>query len=248
VLQAARGFTGLSGRDCVSMLTNARSSAPMAPHSFGIKHFRLRKCDSVDTRLVKEDQLHFHVYRTVVKNSIFRLLNATAMFSPDEILEKARTSKFYLNILNWSLSRTIPFNKPHGFRVLEVDSYRLKTLMPYRKSNFNHIRGLHACGLATISEFTTGFLLISSLDMKKYRIIMQRLEMDYHYQGKMDATAEFTISNQWLDEHVVKPLEVQESVVVPCEVKIHDVKGNHLTTGKVYWQIKAWSKVKTKVA
>lgn len=170
------------------------------------------------------------------------------MLNPNEILEKAKSSSFYRKILNWSLSRMIPFNKPHGFEVLEIEDFRIKTLMPYKKSNFNHIRGLHACGLATISEFTTGFLLLSSLDMKKYRIIMQRLEMEYHYQGKMDATAEFEISKEWIDEQVVKPLSSQESVVIPCEVKIHDIKGNHLTTGKVFWQIKDWAKVKTKVS
>jgi hypothetical protein len=168
------------------------------------------------------------------------------MFNADEILKKSRTSSFYKGLLNWSLARMIPFNKPHGFKVIEVEEFRLKTLMPYKRSNFNHIRGLHACGLATISEFTTGFLLLSSLDMKKYRIIMQRLEMDYHYQGKMDATAEFIISKEWLEENVIKPLQNLEAVVVPCEVKIHDVKGNHLTTGKVFWQIKDWAKVKTK--
>jgi acyl-coenzyme A thioesterase PaaI-like protein len=168
------------------------------------------------------------------------------MFEPTKILEKAKHSSFYLMVLNWSMNRMVPFNKPHGFRILEIADYRLKTLMPYRKSNFNHIRGLHACGLATISEFTTGFLLLSSLDMKKYRIIMQRLEMNYHYQGKMDATAEFAISKEWLDEKVINPLKTQEAVVVPCEVKIHDIKGNHLTTGTVYWQFKDWANVKTK--
>jgi acyl-coenzyme A thioesterase PaaI-like protein len=168
------------------------------------------------------------------------------MFSAAKILEKAKHSSFYLWLLNRSLNRMIPFNKPHGFEVVEIDDYRLKTRMPYRRSNFNHIRGLHACGLATISEFTTGFLLISSLDMKKYRIIMQRLEMNYHYQGKMDATAEFIISKEWLQENVIGPLEKQEAVVVPCEVKIHDVQGNHLTTGTIFWQIKDWARVRTK--
>ena len=76
---------------------------------------------------------------------------------------------------------------------------------------------------------------------------MQRLEMDYHYQGKMDAFAEFVISKEWLHENIVNPLHTQVAVVVPCEVKIHDSKGNHLTTGKVFWQIKSWSKVKTKL-
>ena len=168
------------------------------------------------------------------------------MFDSAKILQKAKHSSFYLMVLNWSLNRMIPFNKPHGFKVVEIGDYHLKTLMPYRRRNFNHIRGLHACGLATISEFTTGFLLLSSLDMKKYRIIMQRMEMNYHYQGKMDATAEFIISKEWLNDNVVKPLQTQEAVVVPCEVKIHDVKGNHLTTGIIFWQFKEWAKVKTK--
>jgi acyl-coenzyme A thioesterase PaaI-like protein len=137
------------------------------------------------------------------------------MIDATKILEKAKHSSFYLKVLNWSLNRMIPFNKPHGFRIIEIGDFRLKTIMPYRRSNFNHIRGLHACGLATISEFTTGFLLLSSLDMKKYRIIMQRLEMNYHYQGKMDAVAEFIISKEWLEEKVILPLKSQEAVVVP---------------------------------
>jgi acyl-coenzyme A thioesterase PaaI-like protein len=168
------------------------------------------------------------------------------MFDPARIIEKAKHSAFYLRLLNWSLDRMIPFNKPHGFKILEIGDFHLRTKIPYRKKNFNHIRGLHACALATISEFTTGFLLVSKLDGKKFRLIMQRLEMDYHYQGKMDAMAEFSASEHWLEEKIYLPLKNQDAVVVVCEVKINDVKGNHLTTGQVYWQIKNWEKVKTK--
>lgn len=164
-----------------------------------------------------------------------------------KIIEKAKTSSIYLKVLNWSLNRMVPFNKPHGFKILTIGDDHLKTLIPYKKKNLNHIRGLHACALATISEFTTGFLLVSKLDPKKFRLIMQRLEMDYHYQGKMDATAEFSTTTSWLNENIYHPLESQEAVIVSCEIKIHDVQGNHLTTGKVYWQIKNWSNVKTKV-
>jgi hypothetical protein len=120
-------------------------------------------------------------------------------------------------------------------------------LIPYRRKNLNHIKGLHACALATVSEFSTGFLLLTKLDSKKYRIIMQRLEMDYHYQGKMDAFAEFALTEDWLRNSIYDPLEVQPAVVIPCEIKVIDVRGNHLTTGKVYWQIKDWQKVKTKI-
>lgn len=168
------------------------------------------------------------------------------MLDPNKLVEKAKTSSFYRGILNFALDRMIPFNKPHGFKIVDVSDYSLKTLLPYRRKNFNHIRGIHACAMATVSEFTTGFLLISRLDAKKYRLIMQRLEMDYHYQGKMDAFASFAISEEWLKEKIYQPLLQQESVIIPCEVKIHDSKGNHLTTGKVFWQVKDWAKVKTK--
>lgn len=170
------------------------------------------------------------------------------MFEPAKILEKAKKSSFYRGLLNLSLDRMIPFNKPHGFAVVEIGEHSIKTKIPYKRRNWNHIQGLHACALATLSEFTTGFLLVTKLDAKKYRLIMQKLEMNYHYQGKMDAFATFSVSENWLTDQVIKPLQELDAVLVVCEVKIHDVKGNLLTTGFVHWQIKDWSKVKTKVA
>ncbi|HEX5171144.1 MAG TPA: DUF4442 domain-containing protein [Cyclobacteriaceae bacterium] len=169
------------------------------------------------------------------------------MMNLNNAVEKAKHSSLYRTILNWSLDRMIPFNKPHKYRILEIGDHHIKMLLPYRRKNFNHIKGLHACALATVSEFTTGFMLLSRLDSKKYRLIMQRLEMDYHYQGKMDAIAEFSLSDDWMKDHIYDPLRDQASVTVQCEIKIVDVKGSHLTTGKVYWQIKDWQKVKTKI-
>jgi acyl-coenzyme A thioesterase PaaI-like protein len=161
-------------------------------------------------------------------------------------IERAKHSKFYLWLLNQGLSRMIPFNKPHGFTITEIGDYNIKLLLPYKRKNLNHIRGLHACALATISEYTTGLLLISKLGFDTYRIIMQRLEMDYHYQGKMDATAQFSISKEWLDQYICEPLKSQDSATVICEINIYDLKSNHLTTGRVHWQIKEWKRVKTK--
>ena len=169
------------------------------------------------------------------------------MINPFKLVEKAKYSAFYLTILNWSLDRMIPFNRPHGFRIVSMTDNAIKTKIPYKQKNFNHIRGLHACALATISEFTTGFLLITRLDGRKYRIIMKRIEIDYHYQGKMDAYAVFEISPDWLKEHIYEPLQNHDSTVVTCEVKIYDEQSHHLTTGKVFWQIKDWQTVKTKV-
>ena len=167
------------------------------------------------------------------------------MLDAAKILEKAKRSSFWLWFLNINHPRMVPFNRPHKFEIVSFSDHHLKVRLPYRRSNLNHIRGLHACALATVSEFATGFLLLSRLDASKYRMIMQRIEMDYHYQGKMDAFAEFSLTNEWLAEYIITPLQSADAVVVPCTVKIHDARGNHLTTGKVFWQFKNWSKVKT---
>ncbi len=168
------------------------------------------------------------------------------MSTAAKILEKAKHSSFWLWVLNQAHARQVPFNRSHHFEIVEFTDTHIKVRVPYRRSNLNHIRGLHACALATLSEFATGFLLLSRLDASKYRMIMQRIEMDYHYQGKMDAFAEFAVPDAWMHEMILDPLSAADAVVVPCVVKIHDAHGNHLTTGKVYWQFKNWSKVKTK--
>jgi hypothetical protein len=186
----------------------------------------------------------------VLKKVIFPLTSEVLrkLMDLNRYIDRARTSSFHLWVLNFGLNYVVPFNKPHGFEVITISDFAVKTKIPYKKKNFNHIRGLHACALATISEFTTGLLLLYRLGSGKYRLIMQRLEMEYHYQGKMDAYAEFVISKEWLDQHIFDPLKNQDAVVIPCEIKIYDTAGNHLTTGKVFWQIKNWDKVKTKLS
>lgn len=165
----------------------------------------------------------------------------------EKILLRARQSSFWRAILNLWLNRLIPFNRPHGFTIEKLGDDFLQIRLPYRRSNFNHIKGLHACALATLAEFTTGFMLVQKLDARKYRLIMKKLEMMYHFQGKSDAFARFEITDNWLDDNVIKPLQNQEAVEVICEVPVYDIQRNHLATGKVCWHIKPWHAVKTKV-
>ena len=63
---------------------------------------------------------------------------------------------------------------------------------------------------------------------------------DYDLIGEALGTA--------LEKEIYTPLKTQDAVVLPFEVKIYDAQKNHLTTGKIFWQIKEWQKVKTKVA
>jgi acyl-coenzyme A thioesterase PaaI-like protein len=162
------------------------------------------------------------------------------------ITEKAKHSAFHLWMLNFFFNRFVPFNLPHKFEITSIEGDRVTTLLPYRKRNLNHVKGLHACALATLTELTSGFMLAVKLDPTKYRLILRRLEMDYFYQGKMDAISEFTLTPEWMKANIYDPLQTTDAVDIIAEVKIFDVKGNQLTLGKAHWQVKDWAKVKTK--
>ena len=165
----------------------------------------------------------------------------------NSIIEKAKHSKFQLKLFNMGLNRMIPFNRPHGFKVVEIADVKIRTCLPYKKKNLNHIKGLHACALATLCEFTTGLYLISKMGFTEYRIILNNLSIDYQYQGKTDVFAEFSLSDKWIEENIVEPLKSEESVLINCPVEIFDTNENLVCSAMVEWQLKEWKKVKTKV-
>ncbi|MCX2742863.1 YiiD C-terminal domain-containing protein [Mangrovivirga sp. M17] len=167
------------------------------------------------------------------------------MLNQDQLFEKAKSSSLYRKILNSVLYKMVPFNKPHRFQIDKIDDDSITVKLPYIKRNFNHIKGVHACALATVSEFSSGALLLRKLG-RKYRIILQKLEMEYHYQGKSDCYATFSVDDNWLKENVFSPLESEEKIVVPCIVKTFDSDENLISTATIKWQIKSWDKVKTK--
>lgn len=169
------------------------------------------------------------------------------MLDPERILDKAKSSRVHLWLLNRMLARMIPFNSGHGYTITHIDDDEVRCTLPLKRRNLNHIRGLHACALATLAEFTTGFRLLTRLGMTRYRIIMQKIEMEYFYQGKTDALAAFRTDDGWLEENVLQPLQHDDAVVVQCEIEIHDAEQNHLCTGRVSWQVKEWDKVRLRI-
>ncbi|HMT27763.1 MAG TPA: DUF4442 domain-containing protein [Bacteroidia bacterium] len=148
--------------------------------------------------------------------------------------------------MNFVLSRSIPFNAPHGFKIVSIKPGETKIILPYRRSNLNHVKGIHACALATLCEYTTGMTLISKISEEKYRIILKSLRLEYHYQAKMNVSAEFNISDEFIEQKIYGPLLSTDAVFLELEIKIHDNQSNHICTGFVNWQIKKWEKVKGK--
>jgi acyl-coenzyme A thioesterase PaaI-like protein len=168
------------------------------------------------------------------------------MLNFNSIIQKARTSAFYLWLLNIVSARTIPFNKPHQLRITSLTQHSINVTGKYTRFNKNHLNGIHACLLATLCEYCTGFLLITNFDSSQYRLILKTLKMDYVYQAKSNVYAVFEINDEYINT-IKTELKTNGVTETTCEIKIVDEAKNHICTGYITWQIKEWSKVKTKV-
>ena len=163
------------------------------------------------------------------------------------LVEKAKRSKFYLWLLNIVLLRTVPFNNPHKLRVVSITEDEVSICAAYTKNNLNHIKGIHACLLATLCEYVTGLSLLLHLSPKEYRIILKNISMTYHYQAKSDVFVKFKIDKKALQENILNPLKTNDAIFREFSIDVYDANNNHICTGLINWQIKAWEKVKMQI-
>ena len=163
------------------------------------------------------------------------------------LTSRAKGSPFWLWVLNRALGWTIPFNRPHGFELLEIGENVIKTTASYKRINHNHVRGIHACAIATVAEFSAGFLLLTKLDPKRYRLIMSRIEVEYLYQAKERIISESSLAPEILDEAIYKPLQEKDAVTISLRSDVTDFSGNKIAVASTRWQVKRWERVRTKL-
>jgi hypothetical protein len=164
----------------------------------------------------------------------------------NKMLEAAQKSKFRLYLLNWALLHKIPFNKPHGLKIREITSDGFTLLYPYKRKNLNHLKGLHACGLATLCEYAAGLTMMRKVGIENYRLILESITVKYSYQGKTDGICTFSLTDEFIRDFVTLPLQTTDSVFVELNTDVKDTSGNIICSGTTRWQIKKWDKVKTR--
>jgi acyl-coenzyme A thioesterase PaaI-like protein len=148
--------------------------------------------------------------------------------------------------MNFILFKMIPFNKPHGIKVISVKHDSVSTFIPYKKKNFNHLKGIHACAICTAGEFAAGLLLISHLSFDKYRLIMSELNAVYHRQGRSALTATSRFPEGTSAESVKTVLENEDKTLVKMITELTDEEGEAVATITTTWQLKKWEKVSLK--
>lgn len=164
------------------------------------------------------------------------------MLNLENIVKRAYTSKFWLEILNYGLWFKIPFNKPHRLRIIELSENSISVRIPYVRKNMNHLKGIHACALATASEYACGFLLISRLSADKYRLIMRSMHVDYTKQGKSDVYVKFYLDENRIEE-ITSKLKIEKQCLEILEVEVRDNQQNLISVAKLEWQLKEWKSI-----
>jgi acyl-coenzyme A thioesterase PaaI-like protein len=164
----------------------------------------------------------------------------------NKMLETARKSRLRLFLLNLALQHKIPFNKPHGLKIAEITPDGFTLVYPYKRKNLNHLKGLHACGLATLCEYAAGLTMMRKVGIENYRLILESIHVKYSYQGKSDGICTFELKDEFIREHVVSPLQSTDMVFVELNTEVSDIAGNIICSGTTRWQIKKWDKVRTR--
>lgn len=157
----------------------------------------------------------------------------------------AHPTKVNLIALDRLLRIGIPFNAPHGFAIKKLSFDEVLISLPNRRSNHNHLGGIHACAMATVGEYCAGLSLLKSFGISKYRLILSHLEVDYTYQGRVDL--EGACDPRQIDaEKVREGLEAEGKYSQELKTIIQDLSGKQVAEVKTVWQLKKWDQVKTK--
>lgn len=161
-----------------------------------------------------------------------------------ELAKKSPLRMWWFNRVMWL---AIPFNSPHRLRIDSVTDDEVRVSIPFRKHNLNHLKSLHACVMATAAEYASGLVLLQQADAGTYRLIMQKMEVEYNYQGRKAAYSKALLSKETVEREIVRPLEDgAESVVYKCLSEVFDTDDRLLCTAHIFWQVKPWSKVRSK--
>lgn len=161
------------------------------------------------------------------------------------LFARARHSRFFLYLLNKLLNYAIPFNKPHKIRITEVHEDGVSLRLPYRRRNLNHLKGIHACALATAAEYASGVSLLLTVGTG-YRLIMKKINVTYHYQAKMDVITSVHFDQALIDEKIIAPIQSGNAAFFNSIVEVYDLMANHICSATIEWQIKNWDNVKVK--
>ena len=165
------------------------------------------------------------------------IINKVLIQKGQQLLKNPSTIS--LKVVNTLLPTIVPFNQSHHIKINSITSNKITTFLPLRRSNKNHVATMHACAIATLGEFTAGILLMREVPLDKYRMILQELSTDYHFQAKEDLFANVTLPAGFADD--LKILNETGILSIPLVTSITQQDGKKIATTTTLWHLKQWS-------
>jgi uncharacterized protein (TIGR00369 family) len=95
---------------------------------------------------------------------------------------------FKSKALSIFFGKVIPFSGTAGVQVLELTKERSELKIQNKKKVQNHIKGVHAVGMALLAESATGFLCAMNCPDDKL-LLIKTMKLDYVRRAKGDLTA-----------------------------------------------------------
>ena len=165
-------------------------------------------------------------------------MNAWVAARAGRALEAARAGQ--PKALDRLMRVALPFNRPHRIRIAAIGPDEVSVALPDRRSNRNHLGGMHACAMATALEFGSGATVLLEVGMQDYRIIMSRLEVDYLAKPKGDCVVRAPRNTPEVQE-LTGVLEKEGVARLALPSSLYDARGEHCAQATVHWHLKVWA-------
>ena len=150
-----------------------------------------------------------------------------------------------LKSLQGLFNNSIPFNKPHKFKFIEISDLKTQLKLPFIRLNKNHLGGMHACAIATLGEYPAGLTLIKYFGSTKYRIVMAKIEVNYLKQGRSDLIGNAEISSEEI-QRIESELASDKKSNIIITTNILNKKNELVAEVFTTWQLKDWDAVSFK--
>lgn len=141
-------------------------------------------------------------------------------------------------MMDVAINLAIPFNRWLGMKIISMSQVQVRVSSPPRILRRNHVGGAHACALALLGEYPAGVLISQKYSMQDYRMIIAKLEVDYHKQGRGTLIGEATAPSEW-------PEEKDGELWLDLKTEIKNEKGELVALAKTKWQLKKWELIKS---
>jgi acyl-coenzyme A thioesterase PaaI-like protein len=139
-------------------------------------------------------------------------------------------------MLDVLLNIGVPFNRWLGLRIKKFTPQTVSIESPPSVLRRNHVGTAHACAQALIGEYAAGLVVAQNFTIDDYRIIIGKLEIEYHKAGRGHLLGMAHAPNEW-------PKLIDGEGWVEMKTEITDEKANLISVCQTKWQVKSWQRI-----